>query len=80
MSVETKNRELIGLFARAGQTWSAQPPEVYSDDFPGYAEAKAIPYGVYDVRHHRALLGVTLSKNTPDLAVDTAVAVGTAKR
>lgn len=71
VSVDAKNRELIGPFARAGQTWSAHPPEVYSYDFPGYAEAKAIPYGVYDVRHNRALLGVSLSKNTPDLAVDT---------
>lgn len=71
VSVDAKNRELIGPFARAGQTWSAHPPEVYSYDFPGFAEAKAIPYGVYDVRHHRALVGVTLSKNTPDLAVDT---------
>jgi hypothetical protein len=71
VSVDAKNRELIGPFARRGQTWAARPPEVYSYDFPDFAEAKAIPYGVYDVRHNHAWLGVTLGKNTPDLAVDT---------
>lgn len=70
VSVDAKNRELIGPFAQAGRVWSRRPREVFSYDFPGFADAKAVPYGVYDQRHQQALIGVSLSRATPDFAVD----------
>jgi hypothetical protein len=51
ISVDTKKKELIGRYAQSGQEWHPQgaPVEVSTYDFPGQAEGKAIPYGVYDL-------------------------------
>lgn len=69
ISVDTKKKELIGPFKNAGQAWHATAPEVYSHDFPTDAEAKAVPYGVYDPVANHGAVYVGLSSDTPDFAV-----------
>jgi hypothetical protein len=73
ISVDTKKRELIGLFYQAGQTWNASAPSVYLHDFPSDASGKAIPYGIYDVQLNRGYVYVGLSADTPDFAVSALV-------
>jgi hypothetical protein len=69
ISVDTKKKELIGRFKNAGRLYSATAPEVNTHDFPGDADAKAVPYGVYDPRANDGAVYVGLSGNTPDFAV-----------
>jgi hypothetical protein len=69
ISVDTKKKELIGRFKNAGRIYSAAPPEVNAHDFPADADAKAIPYGVYDPQANDGVVYVGSSGNTPDFAV-----------
>ena len=39
-------------------------------DFPSQAEARAVPYGIYDLTHNRGSLVLGDSADTPEFAVD----------
>jgi hypothetical protein len=71
ISVDAKKKELIGNVQNPGRRWHRTVPEVNAHAFPTDAEAKAVPYGVYDPEQNRGHVGVGTSGNTPDLAVDT---------
>lgn len=73
ISVDTKKKELIGPFKNAGKAWYADAPEVYSHDYPKDADAKAVPYGVYDPRANHGSVYVGISGDTPDFAVTAIV-------
>jgi hypothetical protein len=69
ISVDTKKKELIGRFKNAGRLYSAVAPEVNAHDFPGDADAKAVPYGIYDPRVNDGVVYVGVSGNTSEFAV-----------
>jgi Rhodopirellula transposase DDE domain len=71
ISVDTKKKELIGNFKNAGQAWSQAAEVVNVHDFPQDALGRAVPYGLYDVRHNRGTLYVGSSADTPQFAVET---------
>jgi hypothetical protein len=70
ISVDAKQKELIGLFRNAGQVCCHAPTAVYLHDFPQDALGRAIPYGIYDVQVNRGYMYVGQSADTPDFAVD----------
>ena len=51
ISVDTKKKELVGKYHKAGREWRLQgaPEKVLVHDFPDPHVNKAVPYGVYDV-------------------------------
>jgi len=49
VKLDTKYKELIGLFAQPGTLWCEKPPSVNMHDFPSDAVGRAAPYGIYDV-------------------------------
>jgi hypothetical protein len=55
ISVDTKQKELVGNFKNGGREWQpeGEPELVDVHDFPGDAVGKAIPYGVYDLGANR---------------------------
>jgi hypothetical protein len=69
ISVDTKKKELIGDFKRPGRTWCRQAPEVNEHDFPGAAECRAVPMGVYDLARNEGRVVVGVSNDTPQFAV-----------
>lgn len=71
ISVDTKNKELIGDFKNAGRIWTQEPIEVNAHDFPQDALCKAAPYGVYDVGRNHGFIHVGISSDTPQFAVDS---------
>ncbi len=73
VSVDTKNKELVGQFKRKGQEWQPQgkPVLVEAYDFPSLAQGKAVPYGVYDLFNNEGWVSVGVSKDTAQLAVNT---------
>jgi hypothetical protein len=73
ISVDTKKKELVGRFAQAGREWrpAGQPVEVSTYDFPGSADGKAVPYGVYDIADDSAWVSVGVDHDTSVFAVAT---------
>ena len=71
ISVDTKNKELIGDFKNPGRTWTQEPIEVNAHDFPQDALCKAAPYGVYDVGRNHGFVHIGISSDTPQFAVDS---------
>ncbi len=71
ISVDTKSRELIGLFHQPGRRWSCEPIKVMDHDFPSDSNGVAIPYGIYDTFRNEGFVGVGTSRDTSEFAVDT---------
>jgi hypothetical protein len=70
ISVDTKKKELIGNFKNAGRTWCREADEVNVHDFPQDAVGRAVPYGIYDLRHNEGYVVVGTSAETSAFAVD----------
>lgn len=68
ISVDTKKKELVGLFRREGTSWRQQPLNAWDHDFPSWATGKAIPFGIYDIAHNDGLVVVGLSHETAEFA------------
>jgi len=68
ISIDTKKKELVGLFKNAGAAWSREPIEVLDHDFPSDAIGKAIPYGIVDIKANRGAVFVGTSRDTAEFA------------
>ncbi len=73
ISVDTKKKELVGLFKNPGSTWERQPIPVNDHDFRSQAEGIAVPYGVYELLHNRGHVFVGTSFETAEFATDSIV-------
>jgi hypothetical protein len=69
ISVDAKQRELIGNFKNPGQTWRQKPVMVSESDYPSEADGVAIPYGIYDLTRNEGFVVVGTSHQTPEFAV-----------
>jgi hypothetical protein len=72
ISVDAKKKELIGDYKNNGREWRPQgePELVRVHDFAGQL-GKANPYGVYDIVANAGWVGVGLSVDTAEFAVET---------
>jgi hypothetical protein len=73
ISVDTKKKELVGLYKNAGREWLPQgtPIEVQDYDSPDPKVGKAIPYGVYDVGRNLGWVSVGCDHDTASFAVES---------
>jgi len=73
ISVDTKKKELVGLFKNAGRTWRphGNPERVKVHDFLEPEKGKAIPYGVYDLGRNLGWVSVGVDHDTATFAVAT---------
>ena len=69
ISVDAKQRELIGNFKNPGPTWRRVRLDVLESDYPSEAEGVAIPYGIYDLLRNEGFVVVGTSHQTPEFAV-----------
>ena len=70
ISVDTKNRELIGQFYQHGLSWGQESTPVFDHDFPSMAKGVGIPHGIYDTLRNEGFVSVGTSKDTSEFAVD----------
>lgn len=70
ISVDTKKREMIGLFKNAGAKWAKAATPVNDHDFRTDAVGVAISYGIYDPQGNRGHLFVGTSHDTSEFAGD----------
>src|SRR5215831_6721504 len=71
ISVDTKKKELVGAFANSGREWRprGEPVAVNTHDFPGAADGKAVPYGIYDTTANTGWVNVGCDHDTAAFAV-----------
>lgn len=70
VSVDTKKKELVGLFKNPGTVWCREPVLANDHDFRSLADGIAVPYGLYDVEANRGSIFVGMSHDTPQFAVE----------
>jgi len=70
VSVDTKKKELIGAFKKAGRAWGKEAEAVNVHDFLSDAQGRAVPYGVYEGTHNRGTVYGGSSGDTAAFAVD----------
>ena len=70
ISIDTKKKELVGVFRNPGAKWDRRPELVNDHDFRSDAEGLAIPYGIYDTRANAGTVFVGQTADTPAFAVD----------
>ena len=71
ISVDTKKKELVGLFKNPGSTWQRQSIPVNDHDFRSQAQGIAVPYGVYEPLLNRGHVFVGTSFETAEFAADS---------
>ncbi len=69
ISVDTKKKELIGLFKNPGAAWTKVATPVRDHDFRSDAKAIAAPYGVHDLGANQGHIFVGISHDTSEFAV-----------
>ena len=70
ISIDTKKREMIGLFKNPGAKWARAATPVNDHDFRKDAVGVAVSYGVYDTEANRGYLFVGTSHDTAEFAGD----------
>ena len=73
ISVDTKKKENIGNFKNQGKEYQqkGKPIEVNMHDFANKKLGKVAPYGVYDIGKNKGWVGVGISSDTAEFAVNT---------
>ena len=70
ISFDTKKKEYIGNFYRAGHLYTLQEVRTYDHDFNSDAEGIIIPHGIYDLQTNIGYLHLGTSKDTSQFACD----------
>ena len=73
ISIDTKKKELVGLYAQKGAEWrpKGDPRRVRDHDFPDPGGGKAIPYGVYDIGDDSGFVNVGADHDTAQFAAES---------
>jgi hypothetical protein len=71
LSMDTKKKELLGNFYRAGRLYTQEVIEVFDHDFPTAATGVVFPHGLYDVGRNRGHINLGTSHETSQFACDS---------
>jgi hypothetical protein len=73
ISVDTKKKELVGLFKNDGSEYRKinDGREVYDHDFPFKDLGKVVPYGIYDIKGNSGYINLGISHDTPEFTVQS---------
>jgi hypothetical protein len=70
LSIDTKKKEFIGQFYRAGKSYCEKAVEVFDHDFPSLASGRVVPHGIYDLNFNKGYLSIGNSKDTSEFMCD----------
>ncbi len=73
ISVDCKQKELLGTFKNNGREWQAKGEETTVNvyDYLSLADGKAVPYGVYALVHNQGFVNVGIDHDTAEFAVES---------
>jgi len=64
ISIDTKKKELVGLFKNPGRTWRRKPIDVWDHDFASLALGRGVPFGIYEAQQQTGFVVVGTSNET----------------
>ena len=70
LSIDTKQKELLGNFFRSGRAYTNGRVHVLDHDFATHGHGRMVPYGVYDVARNEGLMLLSVGPDTSQLACD----------
>ena len=70
ISFDTKKKENLGNFYRAGHLYTKEELQAYDHDFSSFADGVIIPHGIYDLQHNIGYIHIGISKDTSQFACD----------
>lgn len=70
MSMDTKKKEYLGNFYRAGQLYTLEQLLTFDHDFTSLAQGVVIPHGLYDLKQNIGYINLGTSKDTSQFACD----------
>jgi hypothetical protein len=70
ISFDTKKKEHLGNFYRAGHLYTQKELHAYDHDFNEFAEGVVIPHGIYDLQRNLGYIHIGTSKDTSQFACD----------
>src|ERR1022692_4127652 len=68
ISIDTKKKEVLGLFYRKGRLFTAEGREVFDHDFLSFSKGTVIPHGIYDLKRNRGYINLGTSHDTSAFA------------
>jgi hypothetical protein len=71
VSMDTKRKEFLGLFFRAGRIYTQRAKTAFDHDFPSVAHGVLYPHGIYDANRNLGHLNLGLSHDTSRFACDS---------
>ena len=70
-SIDTKAKEFLGQFYRAGRVWTQKATRAFDHDFPSWATGVVIPHGIFDLTRNCGHINLGLSHDTSLFACDS---------
>jgi len=70
ISFDSKKKEYLGNFYRAGHLYTREALHVFDHDFNTFAEGVILPHGIYDLQHNIGYIHIGTSKDTSQFACD----------
>jgi hypothetical protein len=71
ISIDTKKKELLGNFFRAGKLECKDPIVVTDYDFPSTGDGKLIPHGILDLSKNLGSIHLNTSHDTSEFACES---------
>ncbi len=71
ISMDTKKKEYLGNFYRAGHLYTREEIHVYDHDFTSLADGVIIPHGIYDLQRNTGYINLGTSRDTSEFACDS---------
>lgn len=71
LSMDSKKKEHLGNFYRAGHLYTLEELRTYDHDFTSFAEGVIIPHSLYDLRHNIGYIQLGTSHDTSEFAADS---------
>jgi len=70
ISFDTKKKEALGNFYRAGHLYTREELHAFDHDFNTFADGVIIPHGIYDILQNIGYIHIGTSKDTSQFACD----------
>ena len=70
LSIDTKNKELLGDYGRSGKAYSTATRTTSDHDFAKKGDIKMVPHGIYDVSKNRGYITLGTNQDTSEFVCD----------
>jgi hypothetical protein len=68
ISMDSKKKEHIGNFYRAGTLYTTAEVQTFDHDYPSFADGVIIPHAIYDLQRNHGFINLGTSRDTSEFA------------